>query len=203
MLLIQLLHDCCRGFQPLTSTNQRSPELLLLFQHMLKAWPDSTCCTPLRRPLMNIWTEVCLLHMKCVSPSLWDAHTCRRSSMKQSELCTHVENLFTSCIAPHCMYRCTHTHYNLMTVDTNELLWCLPDTHGGCRTGASPPAFNNVYLAHVWGVNGGMRSVCVCVCDWQMFKIRKGRVHRASIPETTESVTTQHYHFVLISNGMY
>lgn len=77
----------------------------------------------------------------------------------------------------------THTHCNLMTLDANELLWCLPDTHGGCRMGASLPVFNDVYLAHVWGVNEGDEGracVCVCVTDWQMFKM-KGGTHPADI----------------------
>lgn len=83
----------------------------------------------------------------------------------------------------------THTSHSYTHIrHTHTVIWWLlmlmsccgvyPTRMVGVAWGQPPPAFNDVYLAHVWGVNGGMLCVYVCVTDWQMFKMREG-THQA------------------------
>lgn len=58
-----------------------------------------------------------------------------------------------------------------------------PTRMAGVAGGQPPPAFNDVYLARVWGVEG----IGVCVTDRQMFKKRERR-HQADVsPQMTET----------------
>lgn len=56
--------------------------------------------------------------------------------------------------------------------------------------GQPPPAFNDVYLAHVWRVKEGMVLSWVCVNEWQMFSMREER-NQADISPDMSGITTQ------------
>lgn len=105
---------------------------------------------------MNILTEVCLSHNELFSPPSPEATyapalmrevergarahaptcqpyiSCQRAVSTGAQACTHTHAEVVTLSLTHC---------NLMTLVANELLWCLPDTHGGCRMGATAACF--------------------------------------------------------------
>lgn len=127
---------------------------------------------------MNILTEVCLSHNELFFPHRRKPHMRRRSCMKWSGVRAHARTCQLYILCQYAVstgaQACTHTqkssHSRLHTVIW--WLWLLMSCCGVYPTrmvdvawGQPPPAFNDVYLAHVWGVNwGGGVWVCVCVC---------------------------------------